>query len=763
MTTDQLKQNVETFLDFEAEPTIVCGILYKYVNLGKGWRPRYFVLQDKILRYFKVSGEKLSNVAYITDFVRNNGQVEFIGEITSEYEADARAQFKPTQQKHIEDLEEKGSVHVEVSKFRASDSDLRKFYIYSGTMTIMLKAESSSDRNRWLRALNDEKLGTCSLAKTPKTPKTPSSVASASMQRQGSIATTVLSTSEFIRDEIKLLKDLLREKEGQNGGGSDLVAAADKTLASIQSKVMEQLYLEREKRVKLLEYVKALENDKQELETKLLADNHVFNRINISRKENDHLAPSTSAITNAISMDRESLESDPDAEDYQFRDDDNNVASSDDDDFYDCEYVDSAAEEGMSASSVSEKLAAAANSNSNGSASSLPPPEGLSSAKMRTRRIKLPDPVEKEKKVSLWTIIRDMVGKDLTRVCLPVYFNEPISALQKLCEDFRYLSLLDKAAMARKGSIRRMMYCAAFAVSGYSNTEGRTRKPFNPLLGETFEYLSPEQGFRFFSEKVVHHPTILAAIAEGRGWKWNTAGELKSKFWGRSVEVIPVGTLTLEFHDGEVVTYNKVTTLVNNIIIGKMKIEHSGPMRFESNMGVKAKIKFKETGILDRAPHLLKGYIQDKEGQKVATLRGQWSSELVVEYQGGEECLWKHEKGEGAPGSRNLPKFTVSLNELFEDEKDTICPTDTRLRPDQHFLEIGLYSRANDEKLRVEQKQRAARKAAEQGEGYKPKWFTLAPGSNPKKWKFDSSFIYTNEYWQARETRDFGRCADIFG
>ena len=66
-------------------------------------------------------------------------------------------------------------------------------------------------------------------------------------------------------------------------------------------------------------------------------------------------------------------------------------------------------------------------------------------------------------------------------------------------------------------------------------------------------------------------------------------------------------------------------------------------------------------------------------------------------------------------------------------------------------------------KERKLEESRAARKAAEQGEGYKPKWFTLAPGSNPKKWKFDSTFHYTDEYWQARETGDFGRCQDIFG
>lgn len=61
------------------------------------------------------------------------------------------------------------------------------------------------------------------------------------------------------------------------------------------------------------------------------------------------------------------------------------------------------------------------------------------------RRVKLPDPIEKEKGVSLWSMIKDNIGKDLTRVCLPVYFNEPISSLQKCFEDLEYSHLLDQA------------------------------------------------------------------------------------------------------------------------------------------------------------------------------------------------------------------------------------------------------------------------------------------------------------------------------
>lgn len=48
----------------------------------------------------------------------------------------------------------------------------------------------------------------------------------------------------------------------------------------------------------------------------------------------------------------------------------------------------------------------------------------------------------------------------------------------------------------------RILCVAAFAVSGYASTDGRSCKPFNPLLGETYEADYPDKGLRFFSEKV---------------------------------------------------------------------------------------------------------------------------------------------------------------------------------------------------------------------------------------------------------------------
>ena len=61
-----------------------------------------------------------------------------------------------------------------------------------------------------------------------------------------------------------------------------------------------------------------------------------------------------------------------------------------------------------------------------------------------------------------------------------------------------------QAATFPAGSFERLIHVACCAVSGYASTARRTSKPFNPLLGETYEFVCPEKGFRFISEKVLH-------------------------------------------------------------------------------------------------------------------------------------------------------------------------------------------------------------------------------------------------------------------
>ena len=91
--------------------------------------------------------------------------------------------------------------------------------------------------------------------------------------------------------------------------------------------------------------------------------------------------------------------------------------------------------------------------------------------------------------------------QDLSAVkFLGVLFD--LSPIQVLCEELEYSELLDKATEV-DDPFMRLVYVTAFAVSSYSSTFTRAgTKPFNPLLGETFECVRDDKGFKFVAEKV---------------------------------------------------------------------------------------------------------------------------------------------------------------------------------------------------------------------------------------------------------------------
>ncbi len=115
--------------------------------------------------------------------------------------------------------------------------------------------------------------------------------------------------------------------------------------------------------------------------------------------------------------------------------------------------------------------------------------------------------------------LKSMIGKDLSKMALPVALNEPTSLLHRVAEDMEYTELLDTAA-ARTDSTERMLYVAAFAGSYNASMIDRIAKPFNPLLGETCEYVRPDKGYRFLIEQVSHHPPVAAAWAESARWEY---------------------------------------------------------------------------------------------------------------------------------------------------------------------------------------------------------------------------------------------------
>jgi len=362
-----------------------------------------------------------------------------------------------------------------------------------------------------------------------------------------------------------------------------------------------------------------------------------------------------------------------------------------------------------------------------------------------------------------------MIGKDMTKMTLPVSFNEPTSLLYRVAEDMEYTDLLDAAA-ERSDSTERMVYVAAFAASEYASTIGRVAKPFNPLLGETYEYVRPDKGYRFFIEQVSHHPPVGAAHAESAKWTYEGESSVKSKFYGKSFEFNPLGTWFLRIRPDsgepeELYTWKKVTSSVVGIITGSPQVDNYGLMEIKNwTTGEMCYLDFKARGWKASSAFQVAGRICDREGKTRFSIGGRWNDKIYARLTPGYEG--SVEPGAASSGGRdqaflvwqasprptgipfNLTPFAVTLNAIPDRLKPVIAPTDTRLRPDQRAMEDGEYDLAATEKTRVEEKQRSKRRQREQaGEEFVPHWFSQEshPVTGEPYWKFNG------EYWRQRD------------
>ncbi|CCK72533.1 uncharacterized protein KNAG_0K01700 [Huiozyma naganishii CBS 8797] len=393
-------------------------------------------------------------------------------------------------------------------------------------------------------------------------------------------------------------------------------------------------------------------------------------------------------------------------------------------------------------------------------------------------------------KVSLWTVLKSMIGKDMTRMTLPVVFNEPTSLLQRVAEDLEFSNLLDDAATFPDSTLR-LLYVSIFTASCYASTVDRIAKPFNPLLGETFEYSRPDKNYRFFAEQVSHHPPISATWTEAPKWDFWGESAVDTNFNGRSFGVKHLGLWYIKLRPDngdpeELYTYKKPDNTVIGILVGNPQVDNHGEVRIVNHTnGEYCVLNFKARGWRSSSAYEMKGEVFDKNNKKMWVIGGRWNDSIYAkrvtgkgssgdigldhkskgtarestkpDYEGHKFLVWKAIKRPPAPF--NLTPFAITLNAPQKHLVPWLPPTDTRLRPDQRAMEEGEYDKAAEEKNRVEEKQRAVRKTREQeGTKYEPRWFArdVHPVTKKPFWH------YKGEYWTLRESKKLAGEGDIF-
>lgn len=371
---------------------------------------------------------------------------------------------------------------------------------------------------------------------------------------------------------------------------------------------------------------------------------------------------------------------------------------------------------------------------------------------------------------------------------MPVSANEPISLLQRASEQLEYSHLLDEAATLTGTSADRLLYISAFAISSLTSfrvKERAIRKPFNPMLGETFELVREDKGFRFLAEKVSHRPLRMACQAESDTWTFTQSPFPTQKFWGKSAELVTDGRVRVILHPtGDRFSWTAASSFLRNILAGEKYIEPVGSVTISNETtGEQAIATFKSKGLFSGRSEDVTVQLLSRDGSPLAPgLAGKWTTSLHPTHDSvpvpGAPPFWAAaDLAPDAAKRYGFTAFAASLNEVTPVEAGRLPCTDSRLRPDQRAMEEGDLDRAEDLKTRLEEAQRARRKALEERtEDWTPRWFErvgngpdeagegVGPSGDPDPDPEDLWLARGGRdgYWECRARADWIACEAIF-
>ena len=312
-------------------------------------------------------------------------------------------------------------------------------------------------------------------------------------------------------------------------------------------------------------------------------------------------------------------------------------------------------------------------------------------------------------------------GRGIVGVSLPVRIFEPRSLLERIVDWWVFApNFLNKAYLL--DPVSRMKAVMAFALSGLYVSVSQI-KPFNPLLGETYQAAFPD-GTNIYCEHTNHHPPISNFLMVGKHFRFYGRYEYLAKpnATFNELKMSQEGPSIVEFNKDEKIEFNLPGSKLCGLMAGDRLMKWNGLMKFvDKRNNLKAIIKIgsqkKVAGgglFSKKRSDLLEGKIytmkkdfvekkiknkKDKEkedmkfldmDQEIGNIEGSWLDNLVI---GGEE-VW------------NLNKI-MPIRQVPEENP---LPSDSRFREDLIFVKYNDIKMADKWKVKLEERQRFEKK-----------------------------------------------------
>ena len=275
---------------------------------------------------------------------------------------------------------------------------------------------------------------------------------------------------------------------------------------------------------------------------------------------------------------------------------------------------------------------------------------------------------------------------------------------------------MEKAYQIKDDPIERMKYLFAFAVSGVHQgpMKCRSRAPFNPILGETFQAVNEKDGSRLYLEQTEHHPPTFnfSVVGPNKHFEYNGFGTIDAHL--TNINIIKgerIGKTILKFDDGSLFTFTTLKTRINGIIMGDRIYNYYGDLIIKD-------YKNKVECIMNLTDEVQQGMLSKLWYGKT---NPQYDESIAVIKQVNPQTKNKDVKAKGYASWLGQVIFgDKTYWSIFDEEQkwtqtgiDFILPSDSTKREDLEALVKGNLEEAQEKKEKLEQLQREDQKKRE--------------------------------------------------
>jgi len=314
-------------------------------------------------------------------------------------------------------------------------------------------------------------------------------------------------------------------------------------------------------------------------------------------------------------------------------------------------------------------------------------------------------------------------GKSIMNISLPINIFDVRSLLELLAFQYAYSSILLETAGLCSDPIEKIKYSTAFAITKF-HLSGAQMKPFNPILGETFQ--AKIGNSNYYLEQTCHHPPVSNFYITGENYKIYGYNESEASTGANSVKAYYKGNFIVEFSDG---TKNKIifpTFKVDGTMAGTRAIKFRGVLQVideKNDLLVHVNLDPDDRGLFKKMvakkttyPDYFKGiltsistnakfdkkekvfHINHKDKNIIAEVKGEFTKNVNF----GEDTYWEYNPNE-FPGLKRM-KLTLPSDSTFREDIIWLKKKDEDMA--QKFKTKLEESQRYDRKLRASCKQK---------------------------------------------------------